>query len=69
MGCINGAGCMHFSHSEEKFFGRFVCLLDLHLIILRRKVQNCGQSEYDYCTKRYKVEDFNFYSNYKFSPF
>lgn len=45
-----------FSHSEEKSlirtdiwsFCMFVCLLDLHLILLRRKVQHCGQSENGY---------------------
>lgn len=39
--------------SSGQTFGRFVCLfvvclLDLHLILLRRMVQHCGQSEYDY---------------------
>lgn len=58
MGCINGAGCIHFSHSEETFLIRtdiwsfcvfvVVCLLDLHLILLRRMVQHRGQSDYDY---------------------
>lgn len=38
--------------SSGQTFGRFVCLfvclLDLHMILLRRKVQHCGQSENGY---------------------